>query len=146
MSVPEYLHLRAGQEMPHLTDARPFKAVLVIEEDVTPAWQALVSEWLVRGGCRYMMAWGKNCSRWDDSVDEANVSVFGSNLEGIPEDDFVMTTWHENESLQDTFWFCEKSAVHPAVQLERTFIIHISHSVRREELFEIFRIATDRNL
>lgn len=98
MSTPHDLHLKPGDALPAFASGSPFKAVVVIDCDVTPVWQALVSEWLVRIGCRYMMAWGHKCGEWDSSVDEANLTIFGYGE--IPDDDYLMTTWHENEPLQ----------------------------------------------
>lgn len=139
MNSPTYLHLQVNQPPPTLEVTRPFRAVLIIEAEVTPEWRALVSDWLVRGGCLYMMAWGRECSEWDDSVDHANLAVFDYNE--IPDDSFVMTTWHDNDSMSETFWFCEHAALHPTVDLERTLIIHISPNERREELLRSFRTA-----
>jgi hypothetical protein len=42
-----------------------------------------------------MMAWGRECSSWDDSVDWANIDKFGDSP--IPDDECVVTTWHEDE-------------------------------------------------
>jgi hypothetical protein len=124
METPEYIHMRPGDTPPRLDEAAPFKAVVVIDADVTPEWQGQVSDWLVRSGCRYMMAWGKDCSAWDSSVDEANLVKhdFGE----ISEDDFVMTTWHANEPLEEAFWFSQFCAMHPSLELDRTYIVHIS--------------------
>src|SRR5262245_34396577 len=94
MQTPIYLHLEPGAAPPRLDGRAPFKAVVVIDSDVTPAWQTQVSEWLVRSGCRYMMAWGRKCSDWDTSVDQASLAIFGYGK--IPESEFVMTTWHAN--------------------------------------------------
>jgi hypothetical protein len=33
----------------------------------SPEWQAQVSDWLLRSGCRCMMAWGRNCGDWNTS-------------------------------------------------------------------------------
>lgn len=139
MDAPQYLHLKPGDAMPEFASVGPFKAVLVLDCEVTSDWQAQVSEWLVRSGCRYMMAWGRNCSTWDDSVDEANLKIF--DYGEIPEVDFVMTTWHENEPLRETFWFCQHGALHPSVELARTYILHISPQARADELLETFRAA-----
>jgi hypothetical protein len=119
----------------------PFKAVLVIDEEVTPEWQAEVSGWLVGSGCLYMMAWGEKCSEWDSSVDDANLQMF--DYGEIPEEKFVMTTWHENSSLQEAFWFCERCAMHPSIDLQ-TYIIHIGHADRATELIETFRAAQEQ--
>jgi hypothetical protein len=139
MHDPTYLHLQPGDIPPRLESLAPFKAVVVVEDEVTPQWQATVSEWLVHGGCRYMMAWGRKCSEWDDSVDLANLRLF--NFEQIPDDEFVMTTWHENDSLHETFWFSERAAMHPSLNLERTYIIHISPNEREADLLRTFDAA-----
>lgn len=86
-----------------------------------------------------MIAWGRECGAWDDSVDEANLTAF--DYKEIPDDSFVMTTWHEKEPLPEVFWFSEHAALHPTVDLERTLIIHISQNERKEELLQIFWAA-----
>jgi hypothetical protein len=142
METPRYLHLKPGEAPPRLEGVAPFKAVVVVESDVAPEWQAQVSDWLVRSGCRYMMAWGRKCGDWDTSVDEANLLMF--NFGDIPENDFVMTTWHEAESLEEVFWFSERWAVHPSLELEGTYVVHIASEGRATELLETFRIAQER--
>jgi hypothetical protein len=139
MEEKRYLHLKPGGALPRLDGVAPFKAVVVVDCDVTPEWQAQVSDWLVRNGCRYMMAWGKKCGDWDSSIDEASLAVFDSGE--TRSDDFVMTTWHENESLQETFEFSERYAMHPSLALERIYLIHIAPESRATELLNTFRAA-----
>ena len=103
-------------------------SVVVIDEFVTSGWQSLVSAWLVKSGCLYMMAWGKGSSTWDDSVDFANLEE--NNYADIPEEKFVISTWHENELLKDVFWFSKNNAFHPTVELLNTLILHISRKNR----------------
>lgn len=79
-----------------------------------------------------MMAWGNECSSWDDSVDIANLEEF--NFDEIPEAKFVMTTWHEKVPLKEVFWFAKHNAFHPTVDLENTLILDIS-SANREKQF-----------
>jgi hypothetical protein len=134
-----YLHLPVGRTPPSLEGYRPFKALLVIEQPVTSEWQSIVSEWLVQGGCLYMMAWGRDCSSWDDSVDYANLSAF--DFGEIPEDALVMTTWHADVPLREALWFAAHVAVHPTVALDRTIIVHISVEERRAELLRAFQQA-----
>jgi hypothetical protein len=140
MDAPLYLHLKPGTQPPQLVTG-PFKAVVIIEADVTPQWRALVSDWLVLSGCRYMMAWGRNCSEWDDSVDEASILAFGS-VEAT-DNNFVMTTWHEKEPLTEAFWFSQWCAVHPSLELEQTYLIDVSEQDREALLLETFREALD---
>jgi hypothetical protein len=86
-----------------------------------------------------MMAWGRACSSWDDSVDEANLAAF--DFGDIPDESFVMTTWHEGEPLEEVFWFAEHAAIHPMMELTRTIIVHITANAREVELLGAFQRA-----
>ena len=141
MKAPRYLHLKRGDMPPQLGDVAPFKAAVVVESEVTPEWQEQVSQWLVRSGCRYMMAWGRKCGDWDTSVDLANLAAFGWGE--IPGGDYVMTTWHENESLQEMFWYAERCALHPSLELERAYVVHIAPEARAAEILATYRAAQE---
>ena len=137
--VTNYLQLYAGAKLPDITNLRPFRSVVVIDDETTPEWQSQVSTWLVKSGCLYMMAWGKKCSAWDDSVDLANLEAF--NYGDIPDDKFVMTTWHEKEPLNEVFWFSKNSAVHPTMDLPNLLILHISDTNKENELLSEYENA-----
>ena len=122
----EYVRLTNDSELPSIDSLRPYKAVVVVEIEVTAQRRDAISRWLVNTGCLYMMACGLNCSTWDDSVDLANLGQF--NFGEIPEDSFVMTTWHEHDSLGDVFWFAKNSAFHPTIELTNTIIVHLSET------------------
>jgi hypothetical protein len=134
-----YLRITEGGALPESASPAPFRAVVVAEEAVSAEWQASVSEWLVHSGCLYMVAWGANCSSWDDSVDMANLEEF--EFKEIPEDKFVMTTWHENESLSEALWFAKNNACHPTVALEHTLLLHISAQNGEQELLRAYGVA-----
>jgi len=134
MGSATYIHLSPEADLPSPESTSPARVIVIVEADVTPNWQAKVSHWLVEAGCLYMLAWGNGCSTWDDSVDLANINQF--KFEEIPESKFVMTTWHQNEPLNEVFWFAKNNAFHPSVQLERTVLLHISSRPRGPELLE----------
>lgn len=115
---------------------RPFKAVVIVEEEVSPAWRDLVSERLVSAGCLYMMAWGHECSSWKLSVDIANLEVF--EYKDIPEDQFVMTTSHTDEPIEEAFWYAQNLAFHSVVELNHTIILDISPVERGARLLFLF--------
>ena len=50
-----------------------------------------------------------------------------------------MTTWHAKDLLTDVFWYSAHAAVHPALGLDRTYIIHIAPSERSGEIKQAFR-------
>lgn len=135
MEAARYLHLKPGDAPPRLEGVAPFRALVIIECDVSPQWRDQVSDWLVHSGCRYMLAWGLNCSDWDDNVDESSLA--------LPENDLVMTTWHANDSLEETFRFCQTWAKHPSLHIERTYLVHISPEGRGPELLKAFSAAQD---
>jgi len=82
------------------------------------------------------MAWGNECSKWDDSVDIVNLAAF--DYGDIPDDQLVMTTWHENESLSQVFWFAEHCARHSTIDLESTLIVHISAAQQRDKILRLY--------
>jgi hypothetical protein len=131
-----YVHLVPEAELPPLAHGPAAKFVVIAEVDVTPSWRVAASKWIVNSGCLYMMAWGVNCSSWDDSVDFANLELF--DFGDIPDDKFVMTTWHDHEPLSEVFWFAKHSAIHLDVELKRTVMIHISPEPKERDIFFVF--------
>jgi hypothetical protein len=121
---PIYLHVPPGGPLPDVAHLSPFRAVVVVDALVTSEWQAKVSDWLVQSGCLYMLAWGRECSSWDDSVDIAKLEHF--DYKDIPEDRAVMTTWHADEPLTEAFAFCKQHASHPVVAIQNTMLLHIA--------------------
>ncbi len=134
-----YIQVLPNSELPKITDMEPFRSVVIVEETVTPEWQGKVSDWLVNSGCLYMMAWGENCNSWDDSVDHSNMEEF--NYGYIPEEKFVMTTWHDKEPLKEVFWFSKHSAIHPSVKIKNILILHISKTDKEKEYLSEYKSA-----
>ena len=135
-----YLQLRP-REVPKPCWEGPFKAVIVQEADTDAAWREAVSVWLVGSGCLFAMTWGPDCEAWHDALDEANIAAFGNGP--IPDDHFVMTTWHFNETLIELFRFAGLVATHPSVAVFRTLIIHVADEPRRVEILKLFDQAQD---
>jgi hypothetical protein len=136
-----YLRLEPNADIPPYDGPKPFAAIVAIEADVTREWQWQVSRWLVDTGCLYMLAWGRDCSSWDDSVDYANLETFSYG--DIPEERSVMTTWHENETLSEVFDFVKRH-MKPAsdtVQLRDTVLLHISSIEKGQQYALLFAAA-----
>jgi hypothetical protein len=138
-SASSYLHLAPEGELSDIAHLAPFRAVVIVDAAVTDEWRSRVSDWLVASGCSYMMAYGRSCSAWDDSVDEANCERF--DFAEIPAERFVMTTWHEDESLEEVFWFCKNSARHPAIEIPRTLLLHIAARSEEASILRAYREA-----
>jgi hypothetical protein len=117
--------------LPSLEGLPPFRAIVLVRETVSNDWRNRVSDWLVSSGCLYMLAWGIDCSVWDDAVDWSNLAAF--DFKPIPPDRFVMTTWHEDESMEEVFWFAKHSAEHPTVSLGSNLILDIASTGQETE-------------
>ncbi|WP_297515915.1 hypothetical protein [uncultured Caulobacter sp.] len=139
-----YLHLPHGHSPPKIKTKRPYRAVVVLEQVTSPEWRDQISAWLVESGCLFMMAWGPGSSDWDDSVDLANLAAFDGT--DIPDDHFVMTTWHDAEPLSETLWFAEHAAHHPTIQIGETMILDVAPRDREAALLEMVRLARERTV
>ncbi len=140
MSDPvAYVRIAEGESLPDISSHAPFRVVVVIDGPYSIEWQGKVSDWLVASGCLYMMAWGEGCSSWDDSVDYANMEAF--DYGDIPEDRFVMTTWHEREPLIGVFWFSRFCAHDPFDLIEYSLIVHIGETDREAEFLALYEQA-----
>ena len=86
-----------------------------------------------------MMAWGVNSSSWDDSVDMANLEQF--DFGEIPNDKFVMTTWHTDVQLSEVFWYCKNNAFHPSVELKDVVLVHVSENEGESDFISAYAQA-----
>jgi len=137
--VMHYVRVEPNAALKPYEGRHPFRAIVVIEDAVEPEWQAAASKWLVESGCAYMLAWGRECSSWDTSVDLANLEAFDYGQ--IPEDRFVMTTWHEHEPLSEVFWFAKNCAFAGTVDIVDTLVFHVSHHDRSDEYALVYAAA-----
>ncbi len=145
MADVAYIHIRPGAELPVLPESTRVQAVVIVDSEVEPEWRHEASKWLVAGGCRYMMAWGLDCSAWDDSVDWAALELFdfydGRDIGSDP--DFVMTTWHENEPLEEVLAFSRHCAwdFHKNETFKSTILVHIAAAPQTDRILRAFEAA-----
>jgi hypothetical protein len=57
----------------------------------------------------------------------------------IPDDRFVMTTWHSNEPISEAFWYAGHCAIHPDVELTETIILHVAMEAQRAAMLQSYR-------
>jgi hypothetical protein len=136
-----YLRIPPNSDLAPYEGLRPFLAIVAIDEPVTPGWRWKVSKWLVANGCVYMMAWGIDCSMWDDDVDYADLEAH--DYGDIPDDKFVMTTWHDKWPVSEVFAFAKRDARPKSDKLEfrDTILLHVSTSDREEEFQTLYAAA-----
>lgn len=134
-----YLQLPPGSEAPKLDHLSPFLAILLAEEEADELWQAEISRWLVASGCRYVLAWGKDCEAWRDMVEDAALEAF--DYEDVPEEHKLIATSHEDEEREEVFWFAKHRAVHPNHAFKATVILDISLHGRKDEIEQAYADA-----
>ena len=76
---------------------------------------------------------------WHDAVDKAHLQEF--DYGDVPDDRFVMTTWHDNESLEDVMFFAKFAAEHPTIELSRLLVLDVGNTGRREMFAELLAAA-----
>lgn len=141
MSKPilSYLHLRPHDDLAPLAALLPssaFLAVLVVDEVCEEMWRWDLCRRLARSHCRYLLAWGEGCADWEESASDAWLEAV--DYEDVPPEQLLITTAHEDEELEEVFWFARHKARHPALQLGQAVILHIAERGRRQELEALY--------
>jgi len=96
-----FLHLRRPYRFEAPIEGEFVLLLQITDADVTAEEQRRLSEAIVASGCRYALCRGVECSSWDDSIDDAAVAA---EIDGTTRP-FLMTTWHEDEPLEDVLEF-----------------------------------------
>jgi len=136
--APKYLHLSPDADLPALEGLRQFKTILVADAEVQETTMWDISRWLIESGSLYVLAWGKDSEQWREAVEDAALEAV--NYEDVPAERRVLVTGHEDDDLEEVFWFAQHRAAHPA-DLKQTLLLHIADAPRREELEDAYRDA-----
>jgi hypothetical protein len=62
---------------------------------------------VIRAGATYICCWGPDCERFHDCFDEADFVINGE----ASDSRVLMTTWHDDESLENALWYALNSTV-----------------------------------
>ena len=74
---------------------------------------------LMEQGATYICCWGKGCERFHDIIDEIwVVREMDGKYGAVAKDSTLMTTWHNDESLDEALWFLLSSAWPPDGEIE----------------------------
>ncbi|MEP1587837.1 MAG: hypothetical protein ABJR46_11475 [Tateyamaria sp.] len=115
------------------TELTKFKCLILIEREVSEEHQWEVSKALIKAGCLYSLAWGIDCYSWDESVDYACMEHY--DYGDIPDEEYVMTTWHETDTLEETIEFAKNCTQNSDVKLEDILVLDFVKK-ERETLIE----------
>ncbi|MDM1763219.1 MULTISPECIES: hypothetical protein [unclassified Acinetobacter] len=106
----------------------PYLLLIAIHSPlVNTQWRYDFCNWVVKSKqCYWALAWGHECSMWDDALDLRYLEFCNYDL---PEDnDYnLMTTWHENQTLYEVIEFAQSVAVNtlPQQDLYQIIVLNI---------------------
>lgn len=127
----QYLHLTPSAALPDIAIGATFKTIIIAELSTTAEWRFEVGKWLINHGCRFAFAWGEDCSAWDDDIDWADIDL--QPAEEQSDEHLVMTTWHEDETLDEVFELAQIFK-HPVCDIGNTLLLHIAASKNPESI------------
>ncbi|MBO3656507.1 DUF7684 family protein [Acinetobacter haemolyticus] len=102
----EYVTTEANEDITLTLPKNDYFAILMINTDqVSPSWRNQLCEQIVYSKrCIQAMVTGHECSIWDDVLDETYVAFYNNEP---PINTCFMTTWHENETLDEVIEFAK---------------------------------------
>ncbi|MCP3960051.1 MAG: hypothetical protein GY719_19575 [bacterium] len=106
----------------------------VTEED-----QMSISRWLIANNCKYMCAWGKSSGSWDTTVDLADIE----RPDFDQSDDICITTWHDDESIEETLEFFMNLAIDPYADEQDKVILDLPGSFTPDQWREMANKAVN---
>ena len=132
----KYIQLTINSEPPDISGCAPFKAILVIENQVSEQQKEQICEWLVNMGGLYIIICSSETQSWKNSIRQANLSQL--DIKAMSPDNFVMISEHKDEQIRYVFWHAKKHAKHTHVNLINTVVVHVSDVNRGIAFSSIF--------
>ena len=117
-------------------EGEEYVLLLVINRtDILYREQKDLSERIIASRCRYAVCFGFECSSWDGSIDYA--FIFSDPNLSPPDERFVMTTWHEDESIEDVVEYLRFNTVFDEFVPKRFLVLFVGDdSELRRRVFE----------
>ena len=94
-----------------------------------------ISDDLIAANCRYAVCAGYDCSSSDDSIDWAYIST-DENYDP-PDETMVMTTWHDDETVNDIMFFGLNNTNFDDHDFKRYLVLFIGHKNGLKEELKI---------
>lgn len=86
---------------------------------------------IVSSPCQYALTFGHDCKVWHDVIDETCVGG------GAPEDRFLMTTWHDDEPIEDVIHFLWWNTFYEDFESERLAVVIIGVDFELESAIRV---------
>jgi hypothetical protein len=117
--------------------------ILSYDPSQTPEERDKIASDLVTSGCRYAVCSGLESSKWDDAVDLAFLDT--SPDFDPPDEKFVMTSWHDQESLRETAEFFARNTSFDFFEPAAFVIVAIGESPETNQAERLVRELLQSN-
>ena len=89
---------------------------------------------LIHGGCRYAVCAGVECEAWHDAFDAAFLEEHEGQSEDESDRDFMMTTWHERDTIDDVAFFFVLNTNFDDHDFTRYLVLHVGDAPVPDEI------------
>lgn len=141
MSI-SYIAIKPNEFLNFEVPAPIFKCGIICDTNTSNDFKNTITDYLYTMGCRYLCAWGNECSIWDDAMDWTSLDKHDYD---IPDDEFCMTTWHENEPVEEMLFFlktCATTYLEGDI-FQDTLILYIGEKPNKDNILQIYEIVED---
>jgi hypothetical protein len=115
------VHLMEGDPIPSFALGEDIKCVVWSNTQMGHPWRNQVAARLVADRVRFMLAGGVAGTLWDDAVDWADIGRF-PDFE-TPDERFVMTTWHDDQSFANVLWQANFTATFDDLWFDQLLVV-----------------------
>lgn len=107
--------------------AEDYALLLVIASPlVSVAQRHKITSVIVDSRCQYALTFGHDCEVWHDVIDETCVG------DGTGDERFLMTSWHDDEPIEDVIDFLWRNTSYEEFASERLAVVIIGHDCELE--------------
>ena len=104
-----------------------YALLLVIStRSITKVQRERIASDVVASRCQYALTYGNECQMWHDAIDMAGIDAGG------PESRFLMTTWHDDEPIEDVIDYLWWNTSYDYFEAERLAIVQIGPDAKLE--------------
>jgi hypothetical protein len=91
----------------------------------SPEGKMAFARQVMAAGCRYAVCAGLECEEWHDAFDFAFVQDHLDEPEEKQDEQFVMTTWHANQSVDEVAMFFVWNTDFDKHEFDRYLVLHL---------------------
>lgn len=132
-----FVSIKADQAVNFEIPAPIFSCGIISEIDTSEEYKNSVTDYLYNMGCLYLCTWGNECADWHDAMDWSTLCKHDYD---VPDDEHCMTSWHENDPVEEMLFFlkvCANTYLESA-EFEDTLILYVGNNPDKDNILKIY--------